>query len=72
MLYEIKYLTATNTKGVRIKITKIDNGEAITLARDYALNFLNQVEAHFNSLGLKIDDISAYKSGVDIAVVTPK
>lgn len=41
-LFRLKYLGATNTRGVRMTITNVDTQEKWTLARDYALDYRAQ------------------------------
>jgi hypothetical protein len=42
-LIEIKYLSATNTKGSRIKITSLRFEDSVTIPYDYKYNQINEM-----------------------------
>ena len=41
-LFRLKYLGATNTRGVRMKITNVETQESWTIARDYSMDYKAQ------------------------------
>ena len=41
-LFRLKYLGATNTRGVRMKITNVETQESWMIARDYSMDYRAQ------------------------------
>ena len=53
-VYKAKYLSPTDYKGARIKITNLDNLESKIIPYDYRFNNAKEIAIHYiNSMGVR-------------------